>query len=570
MQRGGWQMKTLLKNGTVVNVFTGELDRTNVLLENERIIGVGAYADSEADIVEDVRGKYVCPGFIDGHIHIESSMLQPAEFARVCLAHGTTAVIADPHEIANVSGLSGISFMLEASQGIPLTVYIMISSCVPATAFDESGACLTASDIFPLYSHERVLGLAEMMNYPAVLAGEPEVMQKISDAHRAGKIINGHAPLLTGKDLDRYIAAGIYDDHECTSWQEGMERIGKGQWVMIRQGTAVRNLDDLMPLFEEPYSRRCLLVTDDKHPADLLRFGHIDAIIRRAVENGKSPVTGIRMATLQAAQCFGLKQTGAIAPGYLADLLVLDDLDSVKVRDVYHHGAKAVNRGTVKAFDRPFIRPDTWKAVRNSFYLDPVDENSFHIVPEGQKCRVIKLVPHQAITQEWIADIDFSAANGVDLQRDILKLAVIERHMNSGHIGRGFISGLGLKRGAIASSVSHDSHNLIVVGTNDADMAFAANRVRALGGGLVVAEGGRVLAEMALPIAGLMGKKSAREMADQNEGVRLSVHDLGVPMDIEPFMALAFVSLPVIPSLKMTTKGLVDVNRQEAVTLFVE
>ena len=562
-------MKTLLKNGILINVFTGELEHTSVLMENDRIIGVDAYADSEADKVEDIRGKYICPGFIDGHIHIESTMLQPAELARACLPHGTTAIIADPHEITNVSGLSGIFFMLESSEGIPLTVYMMISSCVPATAFDESGACLTAADILPFYSHERILGLGEVMNYPAVLAGDPEILKKISDARKAGKIVNGHAPLLTGKDLDRYIAAGIYDDHECTNWKEGMERIGKGQWVMIRQGTTAKNLDALMPLFEEPYCRRCLLVTDDKHPADLLSKGHIDAIIRRSVENGKAPMTGIRMATLQTAQCFGLKETGAIAPGYLADLLVLDDLNSVKVRDVYHHGEKVVDRGIVSAFDRPFIRPDVWKAVRNSFYLDPVNESSFHIEPEGQKCRVIKLVPHQLITQEWIADIDFSAGNGVDLQRDILKLAVIERHMNSGHVGRGFISGLGLKRGAIASSVSHDSHNLIAVGTNDTDMAIAANRVRELGGGLVAAESGRVLAEMALPIAGLMGKKSAQEMADQNEAVRLCAHSLGVPVDIEPFMAMAFVSLPVIPSIKMTTRGLVDVNRQEALGLFV-
>ena len=275
------------------------------------------------------------------------------------------------------------------------------------------------------------------------------------------------------------------------------------------------------------------------------------------------------MATLQAAQCFGLKETGAVAPGYLADLLVLDDLDSVKVRDVYRHGEKVVDHGVVRPFERPFIRADIWKAVRNSFYLDPVSEKDFHIVPEGEKCRVIKLVPCQVITEEWIAGIDFSKGNGVDLGRDILKLAVIERHMNSGHIGCGFISGLGLKRGAIASSVSHDSHNLIVAGTNDTDMAYAANRIRELGGGLVVVDGGSVLAEMALPIAGLMGKRSAREMAAQNEAVRLRVHDLGVPLDIEPFMAMAFVSLSVIPNIKMTTKGLVDVNRQEIVSLFV-
>ncbi|MGN0507372.1 MAG: adenine deaminase [Lachnospiraceae bacterium] len=563
-------MRTLLKNGTVVNVFTDELEQTNVLLEDGKIIGVGAYTDEEADVSEDIAGKYLCPGFIDGHIHIESTMLTPAELAKVCLPHGTTGIVADPHEIANVCGTTGISFMLEMSKKLPMTVYLMLPSCVPATMFDESGAVLTAADLEPFYESPRVLGLAEMMNYPGVLAGDKSVHKKIAGALNKGVVIDGHAPLLSGKALDRYIGAGIQSDHECSTAEEAIERIRKGQWVMIRQGTAARNLAELLPLFEEPYNHRCLLVTDDRHPADLLRDGHIDHIIRLAVKAGKSPVTAIRMATLQAAQCFGLKQVGAIAPGYQANLLVLSDLNTVKVCDVYHDGKKVVENGSVLSFEPPRIREQLWKSARNSFYLDPIRTEDFHIEEKGSRCRIIKLIPDQLLTEEWITDICWGAANGIDLERDILKLAVIERHMNTGHRGLGFISGVGLRRGAIASSVSHDSHNLIVIGTNDADMAAAAEHVRLLGGGSAVVADGELLADMPLPIAGLMTDVSAAEIAEKNEKVREAVYALGVPTHIEPFMSMAFVSLPVIPALKMSPQGLVDVNRQERVSLYVQ
>ena len=563
-------MKRLLKHAWVVNVFTDTLEKVNVLLQDERIIGVGDYTDADADTVEDLTGKYLCPGFIDGHIHIESSMLQPAEFARACLPHGTTTIIADPHEIANVSGLMGIIYMLEASANIPMTVYIMVPSCVPATPFDEAGATLAAEDIKTLFGHPRVLGLGEMMNYPGVLSGDSETMKKLAETRKAGLIINGHAPLLGGRELDKYIAAGIFDDHECSTVAEAMERLRKGQWVMVRQGTAARNLKGLLPLFDEPYSRRCLLVTDDKHPADLIQHGHIDSIIREAVQHGKSVMTGIRMATLQAAQRFSLEGVGAIAPGYTADLLVLDELESVRVRDVYRRGEKVVSQGKVVDFETPYIRADVWKSVRNSFYLAPLHEEDFFIEPQGNRCRVIELVPDQLITREKIMELDFTRNNGIDIERDVLKLAVIERHMDSGHIGKGFITGMGLRSGAIASSVAHDSHNLIVVGTNDADMTAAANRIRELGGGLVVVNDGEVLAEMPLPIGGLMGKQSASVMAQQNEAVRSKVRELGISDAQEPFMSMAFVSLPVIPSLKMTTLGLVDVDKFCLTPLFVE
>lgn len=564
-------MKTLLKGGTVVNVFTDELEKANVLIEDERIIGVGDYSEADADCVHDVFGKYICPGFIDGHIHIESTMMLPAEFARAAVLHGTSAVVSDPHEIANVCGSEGIEFMLEASEGLPLDMYIMVPSCVPATSFDESGAELSAADIEPFYRRSRVLGLAEMMNYVGVVSGDKGVMDKINSAKAKGKVINGHAPLLSGRDLDKYVAAGIRDDHECSSADEAKERIRKGQRVMIRNGTAARNLSGLIDLFDDPWNRRCLLVTDDKHAADLIANGHIDDIIRLAVKAGKSAVTGIRMATLQAAEAFGLKNEGAVAPGYSANLAVLDDLDSVSVCDVYHLGKKVVSAGKLEEFENPKISAALKERVLNSFNLSSLCEKDFNIAASGiRKCRVIDLVKHQLITEEALLDIDFSNNNGVDTEKDILKLAVIERHRNTGHTGLGFIRGIGLNEGAIAASVSHDSHNLIVIGTSEADMAFAANRVRGLGGGMVVVRKGSVVAEMPLPYAGIMTDSPASDVAKQNEAVRESVHALGVPSDIEPFMTMAFVSLPVIPKIKMTTHGLFSSESWSIVPLFAD
>lgn len=564
-------MRILLKNGTVINVFTGAAEEQHVLIGDDKIIGVGGYyTEQDADEVRDVAGRYICPGLIDGHIHIESTMLTPAEFARAALPHGTTSVVADPHEIANVCGADGIRYMLEASEGIGLTVYIMLPSCVPATGFDESGAVLAAEDLEPFYDHPRVLGLAEVMDYPGVIAGETGILEKIRAARRRGLTVDGHAPLLTGRDLDRYIAAGIGDDHECSSAKEARERIRKGQRVMIRQGTAAQNLKDLLPLFEEPWAHRCLLASDDKHPADLLEKGHVDDMIRQAAQAGKDPVTAIRMATLWAAECFGLKDVGAVAPGYTADLLVLDDLSGVRVRDVYCKGRRMVEDGRLHAWEAPAVSPGLKKAVRSSFDLDPLSEGDFHIEHSGvRKCRVIRLRRHQLITEEWAADVDFDNGNGVDIARDILKLAVVERHHGTGHKSLGFITGAGLKKGAVASSVAHDSHNLIIIGTDEKEMAAAGNRVRELGGGCVAVDGGKVIAEMPLPICGVMSEEGATEAARQNAELRERVCLLGVPQDVEIFMAMAFVSLPVIPHLKMTTKGLVDVDEQQIVPLIL-
>lgn len=563
-------MKLLLKNGNVVNVFTGETEKTNVLIEDGRIISVGSY-NTEADIVEDVQGKYVCPGFIDGHIHIESTMLLPEKFAEAAVPHGTTAVVADPHEIANVCGKDGIEFMLRASEGLPLTVYIMVPSCVPATRFDESGAVLGADDIESFFGRDRVLGLAEMMNYPGVIYDDHDTIEKLHRTLSHGMLINGHAPLLSGASLDKYISAGITDDHECSSADEAIERIRKGQRIMIRQGTAARNLAGLISLFDEPYAHRCMLVTDDKHPADLISNGHIDDIIRQAVKLGKSAITGIRMATIQAAEYFGLRNKGAVAPGYDADILILDDLETVKVQAAYKHGVKVEENGVCFPFEKPQIPQELESRVRRSFNMPEVSAEALKINASGKHtCRVIGVLSGQLITDEVHTEIDFDRNNGIDTERDILKIAVIERHNNTGHIGIGYISGIGIKQGAIASSVSHDSHNLIVIGTNEEDMALAANRLREIGGGLITVCGGDIKAEMALPYGGLMTDADPHTAAELNEQVRKSVHSLNAPLDIEPFMNMAFVSLPVIPHLKLTTLGLVDVDKQELLGLIID
>ena len=564
-------MKTLLKNGNVLNVFTDTIEKLDVLIEDKKIIGLDYYSDSDADEVIDLDGKFVCPGFIDGHIHIESTMLTPPNLAKICLKHGTTSIIADPHEIANVSGLNGINYMLQASKGLPMNVYLMASSCVPATPFDEAGAILRSQNLFSIYDNKRILGLAEMMNYPGVLSEDADVLKKIEDSIEAGKVVDGHAPLLSGKDLDKYISKGVSSEHECISWEEGLERIRKGQWLMIREGTAAKNLEALLPAFDEPYNKRCLLVTDDKHPADLINEGHIDAIIKKAAKLGKSPAVAIRMASLQAAQRFELSYRGAIAPGYVADIIIADSIDNLNIIDVYRDGKKVVDNGEVLPFAEPVVEQTILDKVCKSFNLAELSAEDFAVLAGGPaNARIIKVIPGQIITDQVIESIDLNTNSGIDVDRDILKLAVIERHHNTGHIGLGFIKGLGLKGGAIASSVSHDSHNLIVVGTNDKDMAIAANEVKNNCGGNVVVKDGKVVCMMPLPVGGLMSDKDVYETAKLNKEIRDAAASLGANEGIEAFMNMAFVSLPVIPHLKMTTTGLVDVDEFKKVSLFVE
>lgn len=560
-------MKTLLKNGAVVNVFTGSLEKKDILIDNDKIIGVGEY--DAADKIYDISGKTVCPSFIDSHIHIESTMLTPYELTKVLLPHGTGAIVADPHEIANVCGKDGIDYILKASKNLPMDIYITLPSCVPATPFDESGAKLKAADLRDYYKNKRVLGLAEMMNYPGVISEDSDVKRKISDALKNGKTADGHAPLVTGHDLDKYISSGIMSDHECSNMEEALEKLGKGQYIMIREGTAAKNLDSLMGLLEYPYVRRSLLATDDKHCGDLVTEGHIDAMLSRAIKSGKSPAAAISAATINAAEYFGLKNTGAVAPGYKADLLVLDDLEMVSVCDVYKNGVKVVENKKALPFDEPKVPDKLLKAVKKSFNIKKVNEKDFHIKERGTLCRVIEACSGQLITNEKQTEINWNENNGIDISRDILKIAVLERHKNTGHIGLGFVSGIGLKSGAIASSVSHDSHNIIVIGTNDVDMAYAVNSIIKSGGGITAVKNGKTLCELPLPIAGLMSESDSKTVSSLNEKLdEALVKDLGVPKGLTPFMTMAFLSLPVIPSLKITSKGLVDVKLNKLVPIY--
>lgn len=558
--RGDLAPDLVLKNARIVNVFTKEIESGDVAIKDGYIVGIGEF-DGEDEI--DIGGRIICPGLIDGHIHIESSMISPSEFAGAVAPHGTTAVIADPHEIANVAGEEGIRYMLEASAGLPVDIFFMLPSCVPATPLDESGAELSADELEPFYKEERVAGLAELMNSFGTVRADEEIIRKIQGANSYGKRIDGHAPFLTGKDLNAYITAGVRSDHECSSAEEAVEKLKLGQYIMIREGTAARNLEALLPLFDDKYCDRCMLVTDDKHGSDLIDNGHIDYIIRKAIRAGKDPLNAIKMATLNAAMYFGLKDRGAIAPGYIADIIVLSDLEEFTVEKVFKNGRLTVDGGkNVRAIKSPSIDKEKYPRVFNSFNLREIKPSDLEIRDEGTKKRVIKVIPGQILTEELIVE---SSSKQAEPDKDIIKLAVIERHKGTGHTGVGFVSGYGLKKGAIASSVAHDSHNLIVAGCTDDDMALAANTVRENGGGLAVVCDGKVLSSLPLPIGGLMCEMNVNEVEDILRVMKEQARQLGVNEGIDPFMTLAFTALPVIPKLRLLTQGVVDVDKQSYV-----
>ena len=558
--RGDLAPDLVLKNARIVNVFTKEIESGDVAIKDGYIVGIGEF-DGEEEI--DIGGRIICPGLIDGHIHIESSMISPSEFAGAVAPHGTTAVIADPHEIANVAGEEGIRYMLEASAGLPVDIFFMLPSCVPATPLDESGAELSADELEPFYKEERVAGLAELMNSFGTVRADEEIIRKIQGANSYGKRIDGHAPFLTGKDLNAYITAGVRSDHECSSAEEAVEKLKLGQYIMIREGTAARNLEALLPLFDDKYCDRCMLVTDDKHGSDLIDNGHIDYIIRKAIRAGKDPLNAIKMATLNAAMYFGLKDRGAIAPGYIADIIVLSDLEEFTVEKVFKNGRLTVDGGkNVRAINSPLIDKEKYPRVFNSFNLREIKPSDLEIRDEGTKKRVIKVIPGQILTEELIVE---SSSKQAEPDKDIIKLAVIERHKGTGHTGVGFVSGYGLKKGAIASSVAHDSHNLIVAGCTDGDMALAANTVRENGGGLAVVCDGKVLSSLPLPIGGLMCEMNVNDVEDILRVMKEQARQLGVNEGIDPFMTLAFTALPVIPKLRLLTQGVVDVDKQSYV-----
>lgn len=532
----------VLKNAKYLNVFSNEFLCGDIAVANGLIAGVGKY-DGKTEI--DVSGKLVLPGFIDAHIHLESSMVTPAEFAKAVVAHGTTTVITDPHEITNVMGIDGVEYMIQASQNLPIDVHFMMPSCVPATEIDESGAELDCKDIDLYLDNKKVLGLAEMMNYVGVINGDKNVLSKIVTSQAHHKKIDGHAPELSGNDLNAYIAAGVYSDHECSTFENALEKLRKGQFIMIREGTAAHNLKALMPLLTQQYYSRCMFATDDKHPSDLLYGGHIDYIVKQALKNGADPIVALKTATHHAARYFLLNNKGAIASGYLADIVVVDNLEDFNVETVFKRG-KLVFDGEVKDFSAPTVDEKLAKKCFDTFHLDSVTPSSFKV--DG-KLGLIGLVGGELLTR------NLGTADKVDVENDILKIACIERHKGTNHIGVGYVKGYSLKSGAVATSVAHDSHNIITVGCNDDDIAVAVNAIKDSKGGIAVVENGKIKALLELPIAGLMSDEPLTTVNEKLENAKLSAYELGADKSIDPFMTLSFLSLPVIPSLRITTKG---------------
>ena len=542
----------VLKNATFVNVFSNELTTCDIACANGLIVGLGDY---DGVVEYDMTGKIVCPGFIDAHIHLESSLVSPKEFVRATLPHGTTTVITDPHEITNVMGTDGIDYMFQATEGLPIDVRFMLPSCVPATPMDESGANLDYRAIDSFYDYPRVQGLAEMMNAYGVIHNDKEVVSKIVAAQAHHKKIDGHAPGLTGKDLDTYVAAGVYSDHECSTMEDALEKLKRGQFIMIREGTAARNLEALAGLLTPQYAERCMFCTDDKHPNDLLEKGHIDYICREAINKyGADPILTVKVACHHAARYFLLNNRGAIAPGYLADFAIIDNFRNFNVEMVFKKGELYYNDGKLKDFPAPAIEEYLDERAHDTFHVRHLTKSDFEDVRQRG---VIGMIPGE------IVSTDNGYADHVDLQKDILKIAVVERHKNTGHIGLGYIQGYGLKSGAVATSISHDSHNIIVVGTNAEDMAFAVNYIVENHGGIVVVDGGKVLASVVLEIAGIMSDEPLTKMNEELEAAKDAAFRLGVSRGIDPFMTLSFMALPVIPTLRITTRGVIDVNTQQ-------
>ena len=546
----------LVKGGKLVNALSGEIHDADIAIANGYVIGFGNY---EAKRTIDASGLYIAPGLIEGHIHIESAMLSPSQFARAVAPRGTAAVVCDPHEIANVLGTDGIKYMLEASEGLPVDIFVMMPSCVPATHLENAGASITAEDIsnFLTAYPERILGLAEMMNFPGVLFRDPSVLAKLEAAR--GRLIDGHAPMLSGNGLSAYILAGPRSDHESTNLEEAREKLRKGMRLMIREGTAERNLEDLAPVINEFNASQISLVSDDRHPQDLLEKGHLDYSIRKAISVGVHPIRAIQMASINTARFYGLEGRGAIAPGYRADFILLSDLENFKIKEVYLGGENVAELSfEPKEHDRP----------GNTMHISALSEKSFKVKAGGEKLLAIEHIRGQIITGKTeAAPKIIEGFAEADPEGDLAKIAVLERHKATGNVGVAFVKGLGLKRGAIAGTVAHDSHNLIVIGMNDRDMLAAANEVVKIGGGFAAALEGKTLASLPLPIAGLMSDRGLEEVANSLNRLNETVDTLGENLD-HPFMAMSFLALPVIPKLKLTDRGLVDVEKFDFIDMW--
>jgi adenine deaminase len=564
--RGDAPADLALRNGRLINVYTGEVYETDVLIADDRVIALGPGYKAREEI--DLAGRYIAPGFIDAHVHIESSMVIPPQYARAVVPRGTTSVVSDPHEIANVCGLDGIRYMLDVSEGLPLTVFVNASSCVPATHMGTAGAELGAAQLATLLDHPRVLGLAEMMNFPGLILGDPGVLAKMKAFE--GRIVDGHSPGVSGAWLNAYVAAGVGSDHECTTAEEAVERLRRGMYVLIREATGARNLTALLAAVTPENSRRCCLCTDDCHPNDLLEDGHIDHVLRFAIAQGLDPVTAIRLATLNTAEWFRLYDRGAVAPGKRADLVTFEDLHDIRPKLVFC-GGRLVAQDGKPVGDWPVPTVDQ-SPVRDTINVDwdTINEATFHIPAAGSRARVIGVIENQVVTRHLVEEI--ASENGraiADVERDILKMAVIERHKGTGNVGRGFINGIKLQAGALAASVAHDHHNIVVVGADDHSMVTAARAVGKMGGGFIAANKEHVIASLPLPIAGLMSDQSAEAVRDTMDTLLISSAALGSELH-DPFMAIGFMALEVIPSLKLTDQGLVDVEQFKPVELFVE
>ncbi len=560
--RGLKKADLVIKNANIINVFSEEIYLSDIAIKDGIIAGIGSSYSGEKEI--DIKGAYVSPSFIDGHVHLESTMMLPREFAKVVLPAGTTTVIIDPHEISNVLGLHGISFMHEVVKDLPIDVYTMLPSCVPATPFETSGFDLTSYDLSLLIDKPWVLGLAEMMNFPGVLNRDKNVMSKLELAKSYNKCIDGHAPYLSGKDLCAYVASGVKSDHECTNPKEAIEKMRLGMYIMIREGTAAKDLEALIPVLKECNTRKCIFVTDDRHPEDLKE--HINGMVRRAVEAGVSPIKAVQIASLNTAEYFGLKNLGAIAPGYKADMLILPDLKTFKPDIVIKNGNIAVEYGKIIA---PIPEKNTIE-TRNSVNVRWITTEDFVIPANTKKVKALEVIPNQLITKSIESEINIQDGNAVsNIDNDTLKICVIERHRATGNIGKGFVKGFNLKCGAIASTVAHDSHNMIIIGTNDADMYTAAVALIKCQGGKVVVKDGEILSELPLPIAGLMSDRDFDFVIKKCHELNNAAHSIGCTLE-DPFMTMGFLSLPVIPELKITDKGVFDTNKLDFTDIFEE
>ncbi len=563
---GRRKAELVLRNARIVNVFTHEVVDGSLAIDQGLIVGIGAY---EGEREHDLNGRYLVPGLIDSHVHIESSLVSPEQFAKLIVPRGTTTIVADPHEIANVSGLDGIRFMIEASRNLPLDVYFMLPSCVPATQFENAGAVLDAAALSELIDHESVIGLGEVMDYEAITAGDQGVLAKIDLAAERGRPIDGHSPMLEGRGLAAYRAAGIMTDHECSTLDEMRDRLRLGMRILIREGSAARNLSTLIKGVDANTAKRCSFCTDDKQPEDILAEGHIDFNVRLAIENGLDPVTAIQLATINGAEAYGLKGKGSLTPGFEADLVVVDNLRRFKVEEVYKRG-ELVAENLESKFS--VIAPDISK-VGDTVNTRQITVEDFKLTLKGELAHVIHLHPDSLITEKAVRKV-FVDQDGCFIPQkklDICKLAVIERHKASGNVGLGLVEGYELKGGAAATTIAHDSHNLIVIGDNDEDMLNAAEELVRCGGGMTLSKGGKILATLELPIAGLMSNRSGTEVNVQLTKInRLAHTELGINGEIDPFMTLSFLALPVIPELKLTDMGLFDVTAFDFIDINAE